>query len=100
MRDGHAHEARAQAGGLFEERGQGLWPMEGEDRTRAWLWIALVAEEGLDAGRFVVEGERPCAGEKVGQVLAVVPGLLGHARERRADLLRLDDANGLAIDEK
>ena len=31
--------------------------MEGEDRTRSRMRIALVAEEGLRAGRFVLSDE-------------------------------------------
>ena len=41
--------------------------MEGEDRTRAGMRIALVAEKGLGAGRFVEKGEGASARQELRQ---------------------------------
>jgi hypothetical protein len=78
--------------------------VEGEDAARAGLRIADIAEEGLDAGGFVGEGNRLRAGEKVGEKIreafAVVAGLLGDGGEGGAGFLGLDHAEGQAIDEE
>ena len=44
--------------GFVEPVAQGLGLVEGEDPARARVGVALVAEEGLDAGALVDEGQR------------------------------------------
>ena len=76
--------------------------MEGEDTARTRGGIAFVAEESLDAGGFVEEGQLARADglDEVGQIHRVMRGLLGNARQQRAFLLGFDDADGLAIDQQ
>ena len=74
--------------------------MKTEHATGTRLRITLIAEERLDASRFVIE-RKPVGGlEKIGKILAVVGGLVRHGRECNADFLRFNHANGFAIHEK
>lgn len=75
--------------------------MEGEDRARAGVGVALVAEVGFDAGGFVGEGQG------IGPTLrdpvlggSVAGTLLGDSGERGAFFLGFDNAEGLAADEE
>ena len=53
------------------------------------MWVAFVAEVGLDAGGFVEERELadPVAAEEVWEVLRVAAGLVGYGRECDAGFL-------------
>ena len=57
MREGHLGEATAEGVGFFEPLRERFGTVEGEDAARARVRVALVAEEGLDAGGFVQERE-------------------------------------------
>ena len=73
----------------------GRW--KAKTRRERGCGIALVAEEGFDAGGLVEEGKLcpvQAGGEEVGQVRGVVAGLVGDGGERGAFLLGLDDADG------
>ena len=76
--------------------------MEREDTARARFWIALVAEVGLHARRFVEERERACeaGGKKVGEASSISSRLLGDDGERGALFLCLDDTEGFAVHEQ
>lgn len=53
---GELAEAGAEGIGLLDEFEQVLGGVEGEDRTRAGVGVALVAEVGLDASGLVGKG--------------------------------------------
>jgi hypothetical protein len=79
--------------------------MEGKDGTRAGMRIALVAEKGLGAGRFVEKGEgfdsaRQELRQELGRVCAVMAGLVRHGGQHGAGSFRLDDTDRFAIYEQ
>ena len=76
--------------------------MEREDAAGTRRGIALVTKEGFHTGGLIEKWERTGPGRlnKVGQVLGVVTGLLGDARQERALLLGLGDADRFAVHEQ
>ena len=80
-----------------------LGPVEPEHPPSGRFRIHAAGEPGLVAGRLVAVGQaavEQVGGQGVGQVGLVLDRLPLHARERRALLLRLDDADGLAVHEQ
>lgn len=100
--EGEGAQTGAQGVRPGEPRGECLGAMEIVDAARARLGVAVVAEVGLDAGRFVDERERTGGdgGERFGQVRRVVAGLIGHAGKGDALFFRLDDTDGLPVDDE
>jgi hypothetical protein len=98
---GELAKAGAEGVGLLDEFKQVLGSVEGKDRPRAGVGVALVAEVGFDAGRLVGEGQG------IGPALrdpfhrgGVAGRLLGDGGESGAFFLGFDDAEGLAVDEE
>ena len=104
MRGRQRGEAGTQRVGLGKPGGECRGLVESEDATRARPWVTLIAEEGFDPSRFVGERNRFRAGEKireeVGEVFAVVGGLLGDGGKRGAFFFGLDHAERDAINEE
>ena len=101
--EGHLGEASAESSGGIDPLGERLGAVEGEHAARARVGIALIAEEGFDAGGFVAEGERAlveASGEEVGQTGCVECGLVCDGGECDAFLFGFDDAYGPAIGEE
>ena len=63
-------QAGAKGIGFSEPGREGFRAVKGEDRTRARVGIALVAEERFDTGGFVKERERAgdSGGKKSGKI--------------------------------
>ena len=99
MGEGHGREPRAESPGLGEPGRERFRAVKREDAAGPGLGVALVAEERFDAGGFVEEGQRAgCDGlNEIRQVLGVMTGLLGDARQESALLLGLGDADGFAV---
>lgn len=97
--DGQRLQSVTQRVLLGSPLGERLGPMEGEDTAGTRRWIALVAEEGFDAGGFIEEWElaRNSGGQEFGQAVCVTRGLLGDGRERGAFLFRFDDTERVAV---
>lgn len=74
--------------------------MEREDAAGAGFGVAAVAKERFDTGRFVKEGQGAFGGEEIGELIAVMAGLIGNARERCALLFGFNHADRLFIDEQ
>jgi hypothetical protein len=73
--------------------------VEGEDVPGARLGVERVGEVGFDARRFVEERQRAAPRrQRWRQTFGVLRRLHFYAAERRALLLRFDDAGGLAVD--
>ncbi len=100
---GHVAVGRVgSAGGdLGEPLGERLGAVKGEDGATARLGIELAGEARLDAGGLIGEGQGIAGGAHAfGQSATVFGALLFDAGEGGADLLGLDGADGLAIDEE
>jgi hypothetical protein len=91
----------SEGGRLLDELQQVLRRVEANDRARAGIGVALVAEVGLDASALVREGQRigPSLGDPVirGRVAG---GLLGNGGESGAFLFSFNNSERLAIDEE
>jgi hypothetical protein len=81
--------------GGAEPVGERFGAVEGEDVAGARLGVQRVREVGFESGAFVEERQWPAPrGAVRRQALRVLAGLHLDAGERRALLLRLDDAGG------
>ena len=100
--EGHDRKPLAQGVGPGEPCREGFRTVKRKHAAGPWFGIAFIAEEGFNAGGFVEERQRAERDglNELGQVLGVVAGLLGDAREQRAFFLGLGDADRLPIQEQ
>jgi len=75
--------------------------VESEDRARARVGVAQVAEVGFDASGLVSEGEwvSPSLGDEL-LGFAIAGGLLRYGGQGGADFLGFDDAEGFAVNKE
>lgn len=82
----------------LQPAGQGLGPVEVEDRPAPRFGIEAVGEASLDAGGLVEEGKRvPGPGEVGRHALGILTGLKLDAGERGPHCLGLDHTGRLAV---
>jgi hypothetical protein len=97
MRKRHLGQSIAERSGLGQPFVQGFRAVETEDAPRPRLGIALITEEGLDPGGFVVE-RKPLGGtQEIRQILAVMGGLVRHGGKSNSGFLGFDHTDGITI---